>query len=154
MDAWLDVVAVYGTLRVGERNHGLLEGAAYLGEGVVRGSVRDVPRTPYREYAYPAFVWDPPGRVPVELYRFRDPSLIARLDALEMYDPDDEPASQYLRRSVAVEAGPVGRAWIYVYAGPGDELGERIPDGDWVAWSRVRSGVVAARDPAEPSPQS
>lgn len=133
------IVAVYGTLRRGQGNHPLLDGAVFLGTGFVRGLLYDVPRTPYRSYAYPALVEADEGTARVELYRVTN-DVLASLDALERYDPTDEPGSQYLRLEVTVLDGPVDRAWVYVYRDAPEELGDRIVDGDWVAYSELIPG--------------
>jgi gamma-glutamylcyclotransferase (GGCT)/AIG2-like uncharacterized protein YtfP len=133
------VVAVYGTLRRGQRNHGLLAGAEFLGTGVIRGALFDVPRTPYRTYAYPAFLELPARRVTVELYRLADDEMLATLDALERFDPSDESGSQYVRLLIEIADGPVSTAYAYVYRGSRDELGSLIESGDWVAYIAARS---------------
>jgi gamma-glutamylcyclotransferase (GGCT)/AIG2-like uncharacterized protein YtfP len=128
----MDVLAVYGTLREGQRNHALLAGARRIGEGWVAGVLHGMRAGPHRQYAYPALVPVADGRVRVEVYLLADASQLARLDALEGYIPGDDPASEYVRRMEPVIDGPVARAWIYWYAADPAELGPVIAGGDWV----------------------
>ena len=129
-------LAVYGTLRRGERNAPLLDGATFVGTGRVDGRLHAMPATAAREYGYPCLV-APNGprdaaRVVVELYAL-DPSRLPAIDQLEAFDPADDDGSEYVRRAVDVHDAPVDRAWVYLYNGPRDAIGPRIDDGDWVA---------------------
>jgi GntR family transcriptional regulator/MocR family aminotransferase len=126
------IVAAYGTLRGGERNHPLLGASQLLGRGTIAGALFGLPRNDERPYAYPAFVPGRDGTVVVELYRLVDADLLARLDELEAYDPNDEAGSEYLRGRVAVRDGPVAEAWAYSFAGTLPTSAEPIPSGDWL----------------------
>jgi gamma-glutamylcyclotransferase (GGCT)/AIG2-like uncharacterized protein YtfP len=134
------VVAVYGTLRTGERNHYLLTGAEPLGTAWIRGDLFTVPTAPYRPYSYPALVVPGAGRVAVELYRLADQAMLDALDLLELYVPGSDADSQYLRRMVPVfdhepvlGASPITAAATYLYNGPAADLGERIESGNWMS---------------------
>ncbi len=128
------VLAVYGTLRRGDRNHALLGDSPFLGDGTVEGTLRHVPAAPHRAYGFPVLLPVPGGRVSVELYRVDQPEILGTLDALEEYDPVDETGSEFLRRTVRVSDGPVDEAQIYIYNGPTEVLGQVIDGGDWMAF--------------------
>jgi GntR family transcriptional regulator/MocR family aminotransferase len=126
------MVAVYGTLRRGERNHALLESAELLGTGTVPGRLWALGATAERAYGYPALVPGEAGPVVVELYRLAATADLGRLDELEAYDPRDEPGSEYLRRRARIDDAPVETAWVYVLAGDVPEDAVALPGGDWV----------------------
>jgi GntR family transcriptional regulator/MocR family aminotransferase len=126
------VIAVYGTLRRGERNHALLAAAELLGTGTIRGRLWALDATAERAYGYPALVAGEGEPVVVELYRLAAASDLRRLDDLEAYDPADEAGSEYLRRRVTVDRGPVASAWAWVMARPVPADAVPLPGGDWV----------------------
>ena len=129
------IVAVYGTLRRGERNHALIAASQRLGEATIAGRLYGLPANDDRAYAFPALLAGD-GQVAVELYRLRDASVLSELDALEAYDPDDEAGSEYHRRRVAVDGGPVTDAWVYVRAHELPPSAYPIENGDWVRRDR------------------
>jgi GntR family transcriptional regulator/MocR family aminotransferase len=143
------VVAVYGTLRRGERNHPLLGAATPLGSGYLDGRLVGFPRNEDRPYDFPGLLprsaatgeirgsaTGADGRVVVELYRLVDAADLSRLDALEACDPDDEARSEYLRRRLPVRDGPVEAAWAWILAGEPPRSAVPIPSGDWRDWQR------------------
>lgn len=131
------LLAVYGTLRRGYRNHPLIaRGSVYVGAGMLPGRLAHI-TSPSRRYPYPGYLPDPPGpaeHVVVEVVRIVDDALWPCLDALERYLPADPGSSEYLRTSVTVQmaAGVRLTCWTYVYNRPTDGWGH-VPDGDWAA---------------------
>ncbi len=108
-------VFVYGSLRRGQSNHSLLDGASFL------GVCRTAPRyTMWNLGAYPGVV--PGGRDAIvgEVYRI-DKRTLARLDELEAYPV------LYTRERISTPFGP---AWMYIYQGS-NRGGTRIASGDW-----------------------
>lgn len=152
------LLAVYGTLRRGCRNHHVLAGSVHVADGHVRGLLHEVTTPRGRGYSYPLLVVPGTddgspgtpsalGDVVVEVYRVVDPGVLADLDALEDYDPDDPAASEYVRVRVPLlgadgtpASGP-GEVQTYAYAGAGDRtgVGTLIRAGDW----RAHAGEAA-----------
>ena len=102
-------VLMYGSLMRGHEAHarfGLDEALEFVGEARIPGSV-------YRVADYPGFKFGE-GEAHCELFRIRDPSVLAKLDEYEEYFPQDMARSEYARRVVhAADAGV--DAWIYEY---------------------------------------
>ncbi len=98
-------VAVYGTLKRGERNHHLLQGAEFLGVDHLTSI------TLYDLGPYPGARTEVSEGVDVELYGV-SPSTFAALDELEDFNPRARHAGNYDRRVLSTAHGP---AWVYLY---------------------------------------
>lgn len=121
MDQAVGKVAVYGSLRKGLHNHGLLSQATLLGTERVKG---------FGMYSLGSFpfvsttgdVTD--KEITVEVYEVT-PAEFRRLDMLEGYP------SFYDRMMIETSHGP---AWIYFIDGKDQYTPSRhepVPDGDW-----------------------
>ncbi|QFU02035.1 Gamma-glutamylcyclotransferase family protein ytfP [Halomonas sp. THAF5a] len=102
------LVAVYGTLKRGLRNHHWLDGAAYLGED------RLTEATLYDLGPYPGARLEPSRGITVEVFRV-DARLLAGLDRLEDYRVRTPREGDYDR---LVQATAFGPAWLYLYNRP------------------------------------
>ncbi len=141
------LLAVYGTLRRGCRNHHVLAGSEHVVDGAVSGLLHEMVASQRLDYTYPLLVVPPQARadaprVVVEVYRVTDPQVLAHLDVLEAYDPADPGGSEYVRTlvpllaadPVVVPSGPgPTQVQVYAYAGAVDvaEQGPVLPGGDW-----------------------
>ena len=109
-------VAVYGTLKKGRGNHGLLSTSQFLGDGLIHG---------YDMYSvhggFPCIVPSKSGEgiCKVEVYEVNEETL-ARLDMLEGYRVNNRNSSMYLRDSTDI-AG-IGVVMFYVWNGDVDGL--------------------------------
>ena len=132
-------LAVYGTLRQGERNADLVGGARLLGTARIAGRLHRMAATTDRAYPYPALMpaTDDGDEVVVEILDLVDAEALRTIDALEAFDPADPEGSEYVRSEVDVRNGPVPTAWVYLYNGPQEAVGDRIVDGDWVGRDRA-----------------
>ncbi len=118
---------VYGTLRAGEPNHRLLEGAEHVGPAWTEPRFRMVDLG-----AYPAIVADGATSIEGELYDVDD-SLLAQLDRFEGHP------RFYARSPVAIEGGADAQAYLLRAA---QVVGRPlIPSGSW----RDRAHVHAIR---------
>ena len=120
------LVAVYGTLRLGEYNwRAYLPSAPHLGTFRVSGyQLHTDGRLPY-------VAADPSGEITADVFAADAPTLKA-LDILEGV-PDE-----YRRDPIVIEGQP---CWIYV-AAKLNPAWRKIPSGDWVAWVRGEAGEV------------
>jgi gamma-glutamylcyclotransferase (GGCT)/AIG2-like uncharacterized protein YtfP len=125
-------VFFYGTLMAGfdrRRRAGIDSKLTYLGRGSITAALFDLG-------LYPAAVPSTEGRVWGEVYDVADPpTVLAALDDIEGYRPDDPDRSLYTRSEadVTLADGSLVRAWVYFYNAP---LGQapRIPSGDYLEY--------------------
>ncbi|HEY2432735.1 MAG TPA: gamma-glutamylcyclotransferase family protein [Vicinamibacterales bacterium] len=125
-----ELVFFYGTLMAGfdrRRRAGIDDKLRYLGRAETHGALFDLG-------LYPALVPASEGRVWGELYDMSDPpAVLAALDDIEGYRPEDPDRSLYARAQtdVALPDGSHARAWAYFYNAP---LGKapRIASGDYL----------------------
>jgi gamma-glutamylcyclotransferase (GGCT)/AIG2-like uncharacterized protein YtfP len=110
---------VYGTLLPGLCRHDAMQGARWLGQARVRAQLYDL--GPYPGLILPpapsaetTWVWGQVAEV--------DDALLARLDAIEAYDPVRPEQSEYVRQRCDAHLQPrskadtpVVSAWVYVY---------------------------------------
>ena len=120
-------IAFYGTLMSAAPP---LPGAPRLGGLVEVLGPCVLPGTLYDLGSYPALA-PSVGRVRGELVRTVSDGAIAVLDAWEDYAVDDEPGSEYVRRSVRL-LEPDLEVWTYEFNRPPAGL-DVIADGDWLA---------------------
>ncbi|MBX3085740.1 MAG: gamma-glutamylcyclotransferase [Anaerolineae bacterium] len=134
-------IFVYGSLRHGMENYGLLRGR----------TLSEVPATLVGAQMY-SLGWYPMLVEAADEYSVRGELMIlhpqhysrvlASLDHLEGYNENDEAHSLYLRvRCPAIsKSGREVEAWVYM--GSEDKIvnrhGEFIPGGDWVRYSQER----------------
>ncbi len=140
------LLAVYGTLRRGYRNHTLIAAASTLVDtGTLPGRLLHI-TSPLRRYPYPGYLpsdspADATPRVVVEIVSIDDAALWPQLDALERFDAGNVAGSEYVRaEAVATSAnGTAWRCWTYRYQGSVDGYDE-VPGGDWTRLYRPGVG--------------
>lgn len=115
------------------RRAGIDAKLTYRGRGSIRASLFDLG-------IYPAAVPAPEGLVWGEVYEIADlDAVLAALDDIEGYRPDDPDKSLYARAEadVTMPDGTIERAWVYFYNAP---LGRapHIASGDYLEHTKVR----------------
>lgn len=122
-------VFVYGTLQAGERNHGLMAGARFL------GAARSEPRYELLDLGtHPALLEGGSSSVEGELYAL-DAAGLARLDRFESEDDD------YARRELALLGGQRAFAWFAPQRARGAPA---IASGSWRVRQAQRARALAA----------
>ncbi|MDQ3212956.1 MAG: gamma-glutamylcyclotransferase [Acidobacteriota bacterium] len=131
-----DLVFFYGTLMAGfdRRQRAGIDGKlTYIARGWIRAALFDLG-------IYPAAVPAPDGLVWGELYGAIDAAtVLAALDEIEGYRPDDQDRSLYVRNRATVTL-PDGRhesAWVYFYNAPLGQA-QRIDSGDYLKHVKIR----------------
>ena len=115
------------------RRAGIDDKLTYRGRGWILAALFDLG-------IYPAAVPAHEGRVWGEVYEMTDhDAVLAALDDIEGYRPDDPDKSLYARSTtdVTMPDGTKVVAWVYFYNAP---LGRapRIPSGDYLEHTKIR----------------
>lgn len=131
-----DCVFFYGTLMTGferRRRLGMDDRLAFRGRGTIQAKLFDLG-------LYPAAVPASDSRVTGEVFEVSDVApVLAALDEIEGFRPEDPDRSLYVRHQVPVTLPDrhTASAWVYFYNAP---LGQapRIPSGDYLDQMKVR----------------
>lgn len=129
-------VFVYGTLMGGfdrRRRVGIETRMAFVGRGWISAALYDLGLFPAAIPARDSRVWG-------EIYEIEDdPSVLAKLDEIEGFRPDEPDSSLYVREeaTVTLDSGAVDTAWVYFYNAPLGQA-ERIDSGDYFEHLRVK----------------
>ena len=118
-----NIIAVYGTLRHGERANGLMKGCKYLGTDTVKGTLHNLG-------AFPALKKSETDTVVVDLYQFPNQLVLQGLDKYEGYYPTQPDQCLYQRVLTTTEEG-CAEVWVYEYLFDPPQ-GSQIKDGDWL----------------------
>lgn len=127
----MPLVAVYGTLRDGMSNNGLMGDSELLGEVVVSG-FEMYPAAPYGGFPV-IFPTETSSEIKAEVYQVTEERLTGPLDRLEGHP------SWYKRELVST---PHGDAWIYVMQDERYKEHKRIDSGDFVDFYFSRKGKL------------
>ena len=131
-----DYAFFYGTLMKGfdrRRRAGIEAQMSYVGRGWIQAALFDLG-------IYPAAVPAADGRVWGEVYQMDpEPTVLAKLDEIEGYAPDDPDHSLYVRASVPVTMDDGRRldGWVYFYNAPLGQA-QRIASGDYLDRVKAR----------------
>lgn len=131
-----DFVFFYGTLMAGfdrRRRAGIDAKLTYAGRGSIEAALFDLG-------IYPAAIPAPGGLVWGEVYAMAEPErVLAALDDIEGYRPDDPDRSLYTRSRtpVTLPDGTLEPAWVYFYNAPLGKA-QRIASGDYLEHVKVR----------------
>lgn len=122
------LVAVYGTLRKGLSNHGLLKNAEYI------GTYETLPEYKMVDLgAYPGLLENGSTSITMEVFKVTDIEL-GSLDQLEGYDANDAEHTFYERIIINT---PFGKAFTYLYKGQfgGADI---VTTGDWNDYYKLK----------------
>ena len=137
-DLACELLFVYGTLRRGGSNDiaGLVPAARFVADARLRGRLFDLG-------AYPTLIIDAQADwVRGEIYRVPAHGWLV-LDALEHAVTPARPDGEYFRVICAVEQrdGPTLDCQVYVANPAVTHLDTRVEHGDWMTYTKARSGA-------------
>lgn len=128
-------VFVYGTLMSGEENHHILKDRSkLLGEGVISGTIYEMPGN------YPALIEDE-GIVRGELFEFEDEDVLKQLDRIEgYYGKGKKNLYDRERRDIIMADGKFIECWVYIYRNKetAKKKGAFIPGGNWKEYKQIK----------------
>lgn len=136
-------IFVYGSLRHGQENYGLLRGKTLAEipatlQGVQMYSLGWYPVITETERERDSIVY---GELVIIHPRYYSETL-KQLDLLEGYDEEATEPSLYsrLKRCVRARSGREVMAWVYIGSEElvAAEAQEAVPNGDWVRWRKER----------------
>jgi len=128
-----NLCAVYGSLRKGLGNHGLIANSNFVGE-----TISEDKYTMFSLGYFPGIVEDGETNIVLEVYEV-DADTELRLDRLEGYVESNPERSFYIKKKINTE---FGEAFIYIYNGrPSAKV---VEDGNWTKFITQKNDETCA----------